>query len=199
MMAIITTDTVKFRDVNVRRSSKARSCRWRTSWRATKVTRPSVPIASGAHAREALRLGGRADQTQAIHAAAEADARQKHGADIERRLARLLTFSMRRAPSSNVAMAMGSTSANSHRHAKTLRMSPEIVGPTAGATEITIEMLPIVLPRDRGGHEGHHGRHQQRQHDRRAGRRITRAITSTVRPGATAATSVPTKTGSLPR
>ena len=30
-------------------------------------------------------------------------------------------------------------------------MSPEIVGPSAGATEMTIEMLPMVLPRDSGG------------------------------------------------
>ena len=44
-----------------------------------------------------------------------------------------------------------STSANSHRQVSTLRISPEIVGPIAGATEITIMMLPIVLPRDSAG------------------------------------------------
>ena len=30
-------------------------------------------------------------------------------------------------------------------------MKPPMVGPSAGATEMTIEMLPMVRPRDSGG------------------------------------------------
>ena len=49
-------------------------------------------------------------------------------------------------------------------------MRPEIVGPMAGATEMTIEMLPIMRPRLPAGTSGHDGGHQQRHHDRRAAR-----------------------------
>ncbi len=50
-----------------------------------------------------------------------------------------------------VATAMGSTIQKMKRQLSELRMSPEIVGPTAGATEITMEMLPIIRPRLDGG------------------------------------------------
>src|SRR5699024_6101610 len=43
--------------------------------------------------------------------------------------------------------AIGSTRRNSARHGATARTIPERVGPSAGATEITIEMLPITWPR----------------------------------------------------
>ena len=44
-----------------------------------------------------------------------------------------------------------------------------MVGPMAGATDMTIEMLPIVLPRASGGTSVIDRGHQQRHHDRRAG------------------------------
>ena len=58
---------------------------------------------------------------------------------------------MRAAPSASAPRAIGSTSRNIQRQSSTLRISPEIVGPMAGATEMTIEMLPMVRPRDAGG------------------------------------------------
>jgi hypothetical protein len=63
----------------------------------------------------------------------------------------VVTFLTRAAPRASAARAMGRTRMNIHRQSSTLRIRPEIVGPMAGATEITMEMLPIVRPRDDGG------------------------------------------------
>ena len=61
-----------------------------------------------------------------------------------------VTFSTRRMPMTSIASAIGSTSQNMNRHDRYVRMRPEIVGPMAGATEITIEMLPMNRPRSAG-------------------------------------------------
>src|SRR5690606_38840972 len=62
-----------------------------------------------------------------------------------------VTFWMRAAPRMSAPTAMGATSQNIQRQSSTLRMRPEIVGPIAGATDMTMAMLPIVLPREAGG------------------------------------------------
>ncbi len=46
---------------------------------------------------------------------------------------------------------MGSTIQNIHRQFSEPRMNPDRVGPTAGATAMTIEMVPIVWPRRSAG------------------------------------------------
>ena len=58
---------------------------------------------------------------------------------------------MRLSPNSSAATAIGSTSTNRARHGANDRTSPEMVGPSAGATEMTIEMLPMTCPRRLGG------------------------------------------------
>jgi hypothetical protein len=63
----------------------------------------------------------------------------------------VVTFWMRRPPISSAANAIGSTVQKIPRQSKTLRIKPETVGPSAGATEITMEMLPITTPRAAGG------------------------------------------------
>ena len=62
-----------------------------------------------------------------------------------------VTFLMRAAPSAREPSAIGSTRMNIQRQSSTLRIRPEMVGPIAGATEMTMEMLPMVLPRAAGG------------------------------------------------
>ena len=47
--------------------------------------------------------------------------------------------------------ATGNTKTNMARHENAWRISPEMVGPRAGATEMTIEMLPMTAPRPRSG------------------------------------------------
>ena len=46
---------------------------------------------------------------------------------------------------------MGSTAANSRRQDPKLRITPEIAGPIAGATEMARVTLPITLPRSCSG------------------------------------------------
>ncbi len=65
---------------------------------------------------------------------------------------------------------MGSTIQNIHRQFSDPRMKPDRVGPTAGATAMTIEMVPMVCPRRSAGIEFHDRRHQQRHHDGSAAR-----------------------------
>jgi hypothetical protein len=63
----------------------------------------------------------------------------------------VVTFTIRRPPSTSATAAIGSTIQKIQRQSSTLRMRPETVGPTAGATEITMEMFPITAPRPAGG------------------------------------------------
>src|SRR5690606_19455318 len=58
---------------------------------------------------------------------------------------------MNAVPMIRLSTAMGSTMPNIQRQSSTLRMNPDSVGPTAGATDITIEMLPMVRPRRSAG------------------------------------------------
>ncbi len=46
---------------------------------------------------------------------------------------------------------MGSTAQKVHRQFRDPRMKPDSVGPTAGATAMTIEIVPMVWPRRSGG------------------------------------------------
>ena len=52
-----------------------------------------------------------------------------------------------RSPSTSATTAIGSTSQNMNRQPSRLSTTPDTVGPMAGATEMTIEMLPITAPR----------------------------------------------------
>ena len=56
-----------------------------------------------------------------------------------------------RRPSTRMPRAIGSTNAKIQRHEPSCSSTPDSVGPTAGATEMTIEMLPIIWPRACGG------------------------------------------------
>ena len=58
-----------------------------------------------------------------------------------------VTLAIFNAPITSVARAIGRTRMNMNRQLRTLRMSPERVGPIAGATAMTIEMFPMVRPR----------------------------------------------------
>ncbi len=62
-----------------------------------------------------------------------------------------VTFGSLIAPSTRASTAMGSTSQNRVRQCATLSTSPDTVGPSAGAAAMTMEMLPIILPRSCGG------------------------------------------------
>src|SRR5690625_1321212 len=55
------------------------------------------------------------------------------------------------APSTRATAAMGSTMRNIHRQDMFASTNPENVGPMAGATEITMEISPMVRPRRETG------------------------------------------------
>ena len=61
------------------------------------------------------------------------------------------TSVIRRRPTASETSAIGSTSQNMARQPNRLSTSPETAGPIAGATAMTIEMLPIITPRRAGG------------------------------------------------
>ncbi len=151
MMAISTTDTVKFRDANVRRSSNARSCRCSASWRTTNATSPPPPIVSGTHAGKLCDAVDTPSRLRPYTLPPKPTADNSTEPRSRGASRGVVTFSMRRTPSTSAATAIGNTSTNSHRHGRKLRIIPETAGPSAGATEITIMRLPIVLPRDSGG------------------------------------------------
>src|SRR5690625_2467684 len=54
-------------------------------------------------------------------------------------------------PTTSARAAIGSTAKNIQRQLRLARMNPEKVGPTAGATEMTTEIMPIVRPRRETG------------------------------------------------
>ncbi|AFR09697.1 hypothetical protein B005_4491 [Nocardiopsis alba ATCC BAA-2165] len=58
---------------------------------------------------------------------------------------------MKAAPSARPSRAIGRIRPKSQRQSSMLRMSPDRVGPTAGATAMTMEMLPMVRPRRSAG------------------------------------------------
>jgi hypothetical protein len=103
------------------------------------------------------------------------------------------TFCTLTMPRMSAAIAMGSTKPNSQRHENALRIRPEIVGPMAGATEMTIEMLPMMRPRCAGST-------RVRTVVMSSGIMIAvplactmRPTSRTVKPGASRAISVPTE------
>ena len=61
------------------------------------------------------------------------------------------TSTILRSPIHSVASAIGSTTRNIARHPRNDSTIPDTVGPTAGATEMTIDRLPITAPRRAGG------------------------------------------------
>ena len=115
------------------------------------ATSPTAPIASGAHAGKLCGGVGAPRRLRPYTPPPKPTADNSTEPTSSGASRGVVTFSMRRAPSTSAAIAIGSTSTNSQRHVRKLKMSPEIVGPIAGATEITIMILPIVLPRDSAG------------------------------------------------
>ena len=98
---------------------------------------------------------------------------------------------MRRSPIHSVTSAIGRTTRNTARQPRNDSTTPDTVGPTAGATEMTIERLPMTAPRRAGGTS-------VITVVINSGSMIavplactTRAASSTGNPGASAATSVP--------
>ncbi len=95
------------------------------------------------------------------------------------------------APRIRAATASGSTIQNIHRQLSEARIAPPIVGPMAGATAMTIVIVPIVEPRRSGG--------TRRMIDVISSGIITavphawttRPISRTAKPGASALMSVP--------
>ena len=61
------------------------------------------------------------------------------------------TSVIRRSPTISDVSAIGRTSQNMNLHPSRLSTRPDTAGPIAGATEMTIEMLPIITPRRAGG------------------------------------------------
>ena len=58
---------------------------------------------------------------------------------------------MKIAPTTRATAISGRTSQNSQCHVKRLRTNPDTVGPSAGATDITTEMTPMIEPRRLAG------------------------------------------------
>jgi hypothetical protein len=92
---------------------------------------------------------------------------------------------------------MGSTIQNIHRQFSDPRMKPDRVGPTAGATAITIEIVPMVWPRRSAGtsfitvviNSGTMTAVPQAC--------TTRPVSRTAKPGASAEISVPTQNSDI--
>ncbi|OSY39225.1 hypothetical protein BG845_03495 [Pseudonocardia autotrophica] len=55
------------------------------------------------------------------------------------------------APAASASSAIGRTSQNIQRQPSAERITPDSAGPIAGATAMTIEMVPIVCPRREAG------------------------------------------------
>ena len=60
-------------------------------------------------------------------------------------------FGIHRTPTASATSAMGSTIAKIQRQFRVSRMTPAIVGPIAGASDITMLTRPIMRPRRCGG------------------------------------------------
>ena len=102
-----------------------------------------------------------------------------------------LTFSTRRMPMTSMTSAIGSTSQNMYRHDRKLRIRPEIVGPIAGATDMTIETRPMNRPRSDGATSVMRVVMSSGIMMAVPVACTTRASSSTSKPGASAASSVP--------
>ena len=98
---------------------------------------------------------------------------------------------MRRSPIHSVTSAIGSTTRNIARHPRNDSTIPDTVGPIAGATEMTIERLPMTAPRRAGGTSVITVVISSGSMIAVPLACTTRAPSSTANPGASAATSVP--------
>src|SRR5699024_11655438 len=58
-----------------------------------------------------------------------------------------VTFDSMSRPTIKTSTAMGRTAQNIQRQSKCSRMIPPVVGPSAGAAEMTIPTMPMVRPR----------------------------------------------------
>ena len=95
------------------------------------------------------------------------------------------------ARSTSVTSAIGSTTRNIARQPRNDSTTPDTVGPTAGATEMTIERLPMTAPRRAGGTSVITVVISSGSMIAVPLACTTRAASSTGKPGASAATSVP--------
>ncbi len=96
-------------------------------------------------------------------------------------------------------MPKGSTNQNTNGHGKTLRIAPDRVGPSAGATDMTIEMRPMIRPRSLGGTSVSTVVMSRGIITAVPLAWITRAMTSTPKFGASAASRVPAVNSDIAR
>ena len=92
---------------------------------------------------------------------------------------------------------IGSTIQNIHRQPSELRITPESVGPTAGATAMTIVIVPIVAPRRSTGTSRSTVVISSGTITAVPAACTTRPASSTGNPGASALTSVPAVNSSI--
>src|SRR5699024_901703 len=102
-------------------------------------------------------------------------------------------FSISRVPTMKVTATIGSMIQNKQCQVSELRMKPETVGPSAGATEITIEMMPITAPRRSVGTTVRVTVISSGMIRAVPIAWMTRAVNRTAKVGASAATKVPTR------
>ena len=62
-----------------------------------------------------------------------------------------VTFDSMSRPTINTMMAMGKTDQNIQRQSRCSKMTPPVVGPSAGAAEMTMPTMPMVRPRFSNG------------------------------------------------
>ena len=144
LIVIITIAKVKVRDWKVRRSRRARSSRCRIRWRNAKTTSVSIPIVSETQPIGVTRLLSPYTNPPKPIALITTESTSIGVFDG------VVTFFIMVPPTTSAISAIGIIRMNIQRQSSTLRMSPEMVGPIAGATEMTMEILPIIRPRDAG-------------------------------------------------
>lgn len=94
-------------------------------------------------------------------------------------------------PNASTPITTGSTATKMKRQGSTDRMSPEMAGPMAGATAITTEIIPMRLPLVSGGSRFITVVMSSGSMTAVPKACTTRATSSTSKPGADAASAVP--------
>ena len=138
------------RKLKARRSSSGASAFCSLSWRSTNTARLATPITSAAMAA----VLGSALAAWPPPIWLRPYTRPPNAGTVrstERKSSLVFsvspTFVRYFAPMARAASATGRTKTNIKRHVKCSRISPETVGPMAGATEIAMLTLPMTAPR----------------------------------------------------
>ncbi len=143
----IITDAVKVGVRNVFKSSKARSSRCNISCRQIKAANANTPIINGPTSDIALPPPDNSPKLLSPKTMPPNPNTDKMTEKISIGTRVVMpTLRIRRAPIISIVIAIGSIKTNKKRQLKLLKIKPEIVGPIAGATAITIEIFPIRRP-----------------------------------------------------